>query len=540
MSKSKSFMSRHVALMLKDVKPEWKKLFLSSSMKPKLMKALKGIEKRLRSMGVGETEIATDGLGTYIRPAPENIFRAFTFFDLDDTRAIIVGQDPYTRPEQACGLSFSVPANVKTPPSLRNIYKCLIRQGIISSQPDHGDLTAWAKQGVLMLNRFLTRNPDISKTSYGRVRTTGPGKSVAKNLHPFWEDFTSEIVRYIIYRAYKKDHYVGLMLWGNHAQAIMSNIQKETNQGIIVPLTWGHPSPMSSANRDVNNPRNFIYCPHFLHVNEELLNHGQSPINWNPDLEKDVEDEQVSAAVDMLDDEMRELLDIPKLNPIVAFTDGGCHGNGKAHAKASYGVYFPDSFIDVPNKISTRISGLVNPHPMVRISRWDTKKKILPSNNRGELLAIIYAIGKFLQMGYKRPFIIITDSKYCQGIINDWIWKWKLKDPDFEQKKNSDMLRILYQQLTRLAAVVPSKNLLHPNAASSCKSNQFDLTWQGLTVVWQGSHLKKDPPKSSEVTTGGYDYEKKIGNDEADRLCNIALDTYNDYNIHQLDSSMDD
>src|SRR5271168_4511687 len=157
---SASLIAEFIKLIFKNVKPGWKRILLSPEIKPALYYCFKSLDQYLINKGVTRDLIRKKGLGYYIRPIPEKILAAFAHFEPDDLKVIIIGQDPYLKVSDADGLCFSVPLAADIPPSLKNIYKCLERTMNIKIAT-HGNLTEWAKQGVLLLNRYLTRSPNI-------------------------------------------------------------------------------------------------------------------------------------------------------------------------------------------------------------------------------------------------------------------------------------------------------------------------------------------------------------------------------------------
>lgn len=187
--------------------------------------------------------------GQTLYPPGPLIFNAFAQTPFDKVRVVILGQDPYHNPGQAHGLSFSVPPGVPPPPSLLNIYEEIRRSLNIQMPRDYGDLTHWARQGVLLLNAMLT------------VRANQP--SSHSNLG--WANFTDAVIRKL--SSEKKG--IIFLLWGRFAQEKAKLIDK--NQHHI--LTAPHPSPLSAY-------RGFIGCGHFARVNELLETDGQEGIDW--------------------------------------------------------------------------------------------------------------------------------------------------------------------------------------------------------------------------------------------------------------------
>ncbi len=183
-----------------------------------------------------------------IYPNMYNIFNALKYTSLKDTRVVILGQDPYHGPNQAHGLCFSVQKGVEIPPSLKNIYK-EIETDLNIKQASHGELTAWAKDGVLLLNTVLT------------VRQASPNSHKGKG----WEHFTDRIIEIVNEQAEP----CVFMLWGANAKAKQSLI---TNKKHLV-LSTVHPSPLSAYN-------GFFGCKHFSKANEFLIKNNRKPINW--------------------------------------------------------------------------------------------------------------------------------------------------------------------------------------------------------------------------------------------------------------------
>ncbi len=187
--------------------------------------------------------------GRKIYPKGSDIFNAFNTTPFDTVEVVILGQDPYHGENQAHGLSFSVQKGVAIPPSLRNIYKELQTDIPGFTIPNHGDLTAWAEQGVLLLNASLT------------VQAGLPGSHQKKG----WEEFTDNVIKTI---SDKKEGIV-FILWGSFAQAKAELIDKTKHHIIKSP----HPSPFSAD-------RGFFGSKPFSKTNEILIKEGKKPIDW--------------------------------------------------------------------------------------------------------------------------------------------------------------------------------------------------------------------------------------------------------------------
>ena len=185
--------------------------------------------------------------GKQIFPEPKNIFNAFNLCPLDKVRVVIIGQDPYHEPGQAHGLCFSVLPPTPIPPSLQNIYK-EIESDLGRPSTTHGDLTHWAKQGVLLLNATLTVRAHIAASHAGMG----------------WEQFTDAVIA-----ACSARENIVYMLWGSYAQRKAQIVDSTKN----LVLKSVHPSPLSAYH-------GFFGNHHFSKANEYLIAHGYEPIDW--------------------------------------------------------------------------------------------------------------------------------------------------------------------------------------------------------------------------------------------------------------------
>lgn len=191
------------------------------------------------------TELANNQI---IYPPFNQIFAAFKFTSLKDTKVIILGQDPYHGEGQAHGLAFSVNKNQKIPPSLKNIYKELTHDMGIKP-PLHGNLEKWANNGVLLLNATLS------------VRAN----EAASHQRKGWEEFTD----YIIKKISDLQNNCVFILWGNYAKSKSVLIDRHKH----LVLEAAHPSPLSAHN-------GFFGCKHFSKCNTFLVDKGLTPIDW--------------------------------------------------------------------------------------------------------------------------------------------------------------------------------------------------------------------------------------------------------------------
>lgn len=183
-----------------------------------------------------------------VYPNMNDIFNALKITDYKDVKVVMLGQDPYHQPNQAHGLCFSVKKGVKAPPSLQNMYKEIYAEYGYPI-PNHGELTYWAEQGVLMLNTVLT------------VRESQPNSHKGMG----WEIFTDNIISLLNARPEP----MVFLLWGANARAKTKLI---TNPGHLV-LESAHPSPLSAYN-------GFFGNGHFKKANEFLKSKGQKEIDW--------------------------------------------------------------------------------------------------------------------------------------------------------------------------------------------------------------------------------------------------------------------
>lgn len=183
-----------------------------------------------------------------IYPLGSQIFNAFALTPFDKVKVVILGQDPYHNPGQAHGLCFSVPGHVPLPPSLLNIFKEL-KASTGANRHTSGDLSGWARQGILLLNTSLTvrKNEPMSHSKIG------------------WERFTDAVIKVI---SDKKEGVV-FLLWGAFARG--KQLLIDPSKHFI--LTAAHPSPLSAHN-------GFFGCGHFSKTNELLISQQKDPIDW--------------------------------------------------------------------------------------------------------------------------------------------------------------------------------------------------------------------------------------------------------------------
>ncbi len=183
-----------------------------------------------------------------VYPPGNRIFAAFDSCKFDDVKVVILGQDPYHGPGQANGLCFSVNSGVPCPPSLQNIFK-EVSDDTGAPLPTDGDLSRWARQGVLLLNATLTVDEHLAGSHQGKG----------------WETFTDHVISTI---SQKLDNVV-FILWGSYARSKAPLI--DHNRHLV--LTSAHPSPLSAY-------RGFFGNHHFSLANSYLVSHGKTPVVW--------------------------------------------------------------------------------------------------------------------------------------------------------------------------------------------------------------------------------------------------------------------
>lgn len=185
-----------------------------------------------------------------IFPPMEDIFNALRYTSYGEVKAVILGQDPYHEIGQAHGLCFSVKEGVAPPPSLVNIFKEIQNElGIVQNDPKSGELTKWARNGVLLLNTVLTVREGLANSHKGKG----------------WERLTDRVIELLN----EREQPIVFLLWGRNARDKAGII---TNPRHLV-LQCAHPSPLSASS-------GFFGCGHFKRANEFLIDNGIEPIDW--------------------------------------------------------------------------------------------------------------------------------------------------------------------------------------------------------------------------------------------------------------------
>lgn len=429
--------------IFKNINGEWLKVIKSNDLKPLLVNALTSIKST-----------STD----VICPKYNEILECFRYRGPQDTKVVIMGQDPYYGPGEAHGLAFSV-KNGNMPPSLRNIKTAIYNS--CNQRLESGNLSHWAEQGVLLLNARLT---------------TELGTPCAVN-HKHWESFTNKLIEWIDVNIPG----VIFVLWGNFAK----NKSKFINNGIV--MTYTHPSPL--ADKTLRPQYKFANCKHFKEINDILTARGCDAIKWGErstsGIDGGIDGGIIDDAANSTDasntannpSQCSKLLKDCVDN--VVFVDGACHGNGKTTAKASYGFCFKRGPLEGYSEAKQLPSAPI------------------PTNNRGELLAIINALkhieNNVKAVGNTTRIRIVSDSRYCIGIFSEWLDNW-VKKGTVEDMKNPDLL----------------------NELLSIKKSLIALGFE-FTIQYYPSHTPEPNNKDSE------DYFLWYGNFMADKLATEAI-----------------
>ena len=373
-----------------------------------------------------------------ITPDAKDIF-AFARYPLRDTKVVILGQDPYPKIGDACGLAFSS-NNKVIPQSLKNIYKCLLQHNLINEMPSTADLSYWSEQGVVLLNCALT---------------TIIGKS---NVHKkLWKKYTDMLIK-------KLNRYAKVfILWGNFAIKKKKLISVKT-------YCWTHPSPLAQRKQK------FPDCDNFVRTNKYLLRHNLKPIDWNvkrPDgyifIDETLEycssdtEEDTTDINNLVNEQFKAnpVYEIPvesvsksdKLSTyfdkspdkVIVFTDGSCYPNKKVpEAIAGYASCFALG----PYKDTLLYGNIDN-------------KKHYASNIRAEGMAI-WKIFKYLAKNKKwKKCVIVTDSDLWVKMFISYMPDWEHYGIDFHERLNPDMTIPMYDAYKRYASIGKEIQFLH-------------------------------------------------------------------------------
>ena len=321
-----------------------------------------------------------------ITPPINEVFNFARFTPYDGVRVIIVGQDPYSQRGDAHGLAFSS-RSAKVPASLRNIYACLLAQGIIKEVPTTSGLEYWARQGVLLLNAALTT----------RIGVT--------NAHAkIWSGITSSIISSITRERAGIQQPI-VFLWGVAAQ----RLARFVSPGARV-LVWGHPSPLAQASSAP--AEKFVACDHFATANTYLA--PAARIDW----------------------------EVTPRN--IVFTDGACSKNGAGIlARAGYAAYFAEG--PLARGVGYAVYGRVAEAVVAGVTIYGTSQR---GEGLGIICALEEMVaGGWKASGVN---ILVTDSKFWKQMIEDYMPNWEKKGLDFMNKKNGDLTTRMYAAVKTL------------------------------------------------------------------------------------------
>ncbi|MFA6166958.1 MAG: RNase H family protein [Gemmatimonadaceae bacterium] len=366
---------------------------------------------------VGALDAIGDGPVT---PPPALVFEALRGFGPDETRVVIIGQDPYPTPGDAQGLCFSVPRGRPLPESLVRIFGCLDRMGppgrlsgrLPGQAPRRtgGDLRSWAAQGVLMLNTALTTAPGV------------------RGAHaPAWKPLVGEFLRRFCAERQRAGRRLQFLLWGGDARAYAPVARAHGH----VAREWTHPSPL--IDNRLAEALKFRNCPHFEEVNAVLREEGRRPIDWEPS------------------------------SSVFAYTDGACSNNGGADARAGFAAVFAGGAfggVVVRGGVRPFAYRFVDEERLESGLAVDDASAVQPSNNRGELLGLAYALLALLRGRALGRVEIVSDSKISIMTLREWLPERLAKGTERELK-NFDLVWIAWRLLGALRDQASSVTLTH-------------------------------------------------------------------------------
>ena len=388
---------------------------------------------------------AIDAAGDAARtaPVPELIFEAFRYGAPADCGAVIVAQEPYSNAGDAQGLCFSVPAGTRPPQSLARVFGCLERAKLRTGRVDpetkaaikeSGDLRCWAVQGVLMLNATLT-------TRVGCRRQHAAA----------WAPFVREFVRRFCAERAAADANVPFLLWGGSAREFAPVVVEHGHWC----LEWSPPSTL--ADSKLPPSEQFIACPHFAQVNATRVDTGRRAIVWD------------------------------NRSPAIAFSDGSCPRNGAPDARASFAAIITGGHFG-----ACIVRGEVQPFTYEFVDDDNPERGVqatgtpaVPTNNRGELLGIIYCLLAALLGRAAGRFELISDSKISVQTLLEWL-PGRRRKGTAHQLKNYDLVVLAERLLAQVRAATGAVALTHTRshqrepAASASARERF---------VWRGNDL---------------------------------------------------
>ena len=373
--------------------------------------------------GLDAALAAVDALGDGGRtaPGPGLILEPLRYGTPADVEDVIIAQDPYPTEGHAQGLCFSVPAGTPVPDSLQRIFGCLDRAGL---RPRYagakgkdaacGDLRPWAAQGVLMINAAWTTRAGVRRAH-------------AKAWKAFTEGFLAGLCA-----ARAGGRPLRFFLWGGDAQAFAPLARRHGH----AVFEWGHPSPLGDNPRP--EPARFRMCPHFEECNALRAAAGRRPVVW---------DNRASA---------------------IAFTDGSCANNGQPGARAAFATIFAGGTFGqagVCGEVRPAAYALVDEDAPERGVRADPAAPghVAPTNNRAELLGVIYALLGLLRGRALGLVEVVSDSKITVQTLNLWL-PARLKKGTERALMNFDLVWAAWRILGALRAQARGVALVHTHA----------------------------------------------------------------------------
>jgi uracil-DNA glycosylase len=347
-------------------------------------------------------------------PHPSKFFEFARLTPLDQIRVIILGMDPYPTPNNAHGLAFSCLNTI--PAALKNIYKAIEKSGFILTKPYTGNLTNWAKQGILLINVALST----------KIGHSGSHIDI-------WKPYTNQILKHFTNNAN-----IIFALWGNPAHKYENIIVKSN-----LVLKWRHPSPLAQS---CANELKFVNCPHFRLINEKLQELNLPQINWDPNwdpiIENQISSPTLKSPFNYLCDNFFEC----SPNKHIVFTDGGCYPNDKSkNSKGGYSAIW--------------VCG-----PLAKMQIYGSlKTHIPPSNIRAEGMAIIRVL-KQLNLPENTSnwthCTIILDCKFWLDMLYNYMPKW-YKSKKFDTQANPDITKTMWNLYRKLIKNNKSITLIH-------------------------------------------------------------------------------
>lgn len=528
-----NYLTTYIDEMLQDVHISWKRILLSNALKPVLIECLDELHQDLINNGVTKQIVLTKGINTYLRPNIENIFGAFKHFDANNLSAIIIGQDPYPNKNINTGMCYSTIPIVPIRDNTKALFDALIHHGHITHMPESGDLTGWARQGVLLLNTYLTRSPNIVlQNTYDKSNGIVGGTvgiyvaGIGESTHKFWHKFISALIAFLSGTFVKRvsvmrDQTIPIILCGDVAHTLESSIN----------IDGAHGNKFDIYKYDTDA---FIEHDHFQHLQ----------INWNPaymsnglfdqfisapHINLDNVLDQINIYDDGTDSELnlyirQHLVANRTKKIIVCFTDGGCDKNGHDDAKGAYAVYYPATHEGKRNYIKGHIGGpLKSYHVQYNTDIGEVQYNtefIKITNIRAETMAALYALHDINTKWDDTitSIIIIIDCTYVINLLTTWIYSWHDTNDTFTHKKNSDIVTLIWNVLECITRKYNNANQLELSAE--------DAMNEILVCIHQKSHIaKKNYDK--------WPIENIEGNEVVDKLCTQIMQMDNPLSIYK-------